>query len=217
MEQMPVEERRLRADAERNRGRLLEAAAAMFSERGLDVGVGEIAARAGVGRGTLFRNFPTKEHLIAAIVVQRISDAVAYGRELLAAPDRGDALFSFVDHIIGRQQVDHALFETLGDEFMANEEIRTAYGEVLEVLSQLLQRAQAAGAVRSDVGAVDVIMLVKGACQAATAFAGMDPEIGRRQLDLMRSALTAPAAAQPLRGRAPSIEDLQRTFTPEGA
>ena len=68
----PLKRRRLRADAERNRTRLLEAAAEMFSEGGLDVGVGEIAARAGVGRGTLFRNFPTKQDLVAAVVVKRM-------------------------------------------------------------------------------------------------------------------------------------------------
>ncbi len=68
-------EARLRADAERNRRRLLDAAESLFCERGLEVGVGEIAERAGVGRGTLFRNFPTKEHLIAAIVAQRMNDA----------------------------------------------------------------------------------------------------------------------------------------------
>ena len=76
-----MEERRpLRADAERNRRRLLEAATQLFCERGLDVGVAEIAERAGVGRGTLFRNFPSKEDLIAAIVVERMGESVGRGR-----------------------------------------------------------------------------------------------------------------------------------------
>ena len=61
--------RRPRADAERNRRRLLDAAAELFGERGLDVGVAEIAQRAGVGRGTLFRNFPTKQDLVVAAVL----------------------------------------------------------------------------------------------------------------------------------------------------
>ena len=68
---MTVEERPLRADAERNRRRLLAAAAQLFREQGLDVGVAEIAQCAGVGRATLFRNFPTKQDLIAAIVIKR--------------------------------------------------------------------------------------------------------------------------------------------------
>jgi AcrR family transcriptional regulator len=207
---MSGEERPLRADAERNRRRVVDAAAAMFCERGLDVAVGEIAARAGVGRGTLFRNFPSKEHLIAAIVVERMQEAVARGQALLDADDPGAALFEFVEEIVGRQQVDRALFEAIADVFLANQEIRCAYSDVLDTLSALLQRAQDAGAVRPDVGAVDVMMLVKGACQAASSFQHLDPEIGDRQLDLMRGALSLAAGERPLRGRPARIEDLER-------
>ncbi len=82
-----AESKTLRADAERNRRRLLDAAYEMFAERGLDVGVGEIAARAGVGRGTLFRNFASKEDLIAAIVSERMHEAAEAGRALLEAAD----------------------------------------------------------------------------------------------------------------------------------
>ena len=89
--------RRPRADAERNRRRLLDAAAELFGERGLDVGVAEIAQRAGVGRATLFRNFPTKEDLIAAIVVDAMSDAAGLGHALLEAPAAGQALFTFLE------------------------------------------------------------------------------------------------------------------------
>ena len=87
----------MRADAERNRQRLLDAATQMFCERGLDVGVGEIAQQAGVGRGTLFRNFPSKEHLIAAIVVERMSESIARGQAALEAEDPGQALFALID------------------------------------------------------------------------------------------------------------------------
>jgi AcrR family transcriptional regulator len=209
---MSEEERPLRADAERNRRRLLDAAEDVFCERGLEVGVGEIAARAGVGRGTLFRNFPSKEHLIAAIVVERMSDAVTRGRELLDAPDPGEALFGFIDEIVGRQQLDRALLDAVADTFLANDDIRAAHAEVVGVLDQLLVAAQAAGAVRQDVGALDVLMLVKGVCQAASAFHQIDPELGARHLDLVRSALSAPAEAQPLRGRRPTLDDVERAF-----
>jgi AcrR family transcriptional regulator len=185
----------------------------MFSERGLDVGVGEIAERAGVGRGTLFRNFASKEDLIAAIVVERMNEVVALGRGLLDTGVPDDALFAFIEETAGRQQVDRAMFESVADTFMANEGIRAAYAAIIETVGMLLERAQAAGTVRADVSAVDVMMMVKGACQAATSFQMMDPEIGvARQLDLMRSALSAPAATRPLRGRTPSVEDLERAF-----
>jgi AcrR family transcriptional regulator len=209
---MASEEKRLRADAERNRRRLLDAAQDLFCQRGLEVGVGEIAEHAGVGRGTLFRNFPSKEHLIAAIVVERMNDGVARGRELLDAEDPGQALFEFIDEIVGRQQLDRALFEAVADTFLANPDIRAAYGELVGVLEELVGRAQEAGAVRVDIGAVDILMLTKGVCQAASAFAQVDPGIAERQLDLVRSALTPQGPATALRGKTLSLDDLERAY-----
>jgi AcrR family transcriptional regulator len=209
---MLPENRHLRADAERNRRRLLDAAAAAFCERGLDVGVAEIAQRAGVGRGTLFRHFPTKDALIAAIVAQRMREAAARGRTLAEAQDPGAALFEFMDALAGRQQLDRALFEAVADTWLANPEIRAAHTGVVEVLEQLLTRAQEAGAVRADVGAMDVLMLLKGVCEVAGAFSQIDAGLVERQLDLMRSALSVPGPPQPLRGRTPTVEDIERAF-----
>jgi AcrR family transcriptional regulator len=135
-------ERALRADAERNRRRLLDAAQELFRERGLDVGVAEIAQHAGVGRGTLFRNFPTKQDLIAAIVIERMGEASEYGRSLLDAPDAGDALFGFLEEVVGRQQLDRCLFEAVADIHLANQEIRAAHAEVVGSLDGLLARAR---------------------------------------------------------------------------
>jgi AcrR family transcriptional regulator len=207
---MTPADRSLRADAERNRRRLLDAAQALFRERGLDVGVAEIAQRAGVGRGTLFRNFPTKQDLIAAIVIDRMHEATEYGRGLLDAPDAGEALFGFLEEVVGRQQLDRCLFDAVADAFLANQDIRAAHAEIVGGLEELLTRAKQAGAVRSDVGAMDVLMLLKGVCEAATAFAGSDPAIVARQLDLVRAAITATGAQQPLRGRPPTLEDIER-------
>jgi AcrR family transcriptional regulator len=213
MTTMGSDERPLRADAERNRRRLLDAATQLFRERGLEVGVGEIAERAQVGRGTLFRNFPTKEDLIAAIVVERMNELVDRGRELVSASDAGEALFEYLGEIVGRQQLDRALAEAVADELLANPGIRAAHAELVGVLDTLLGRAQAEGRIRSDVGALDVLMLLKGVTQAVGAFAHVDPEIGNRQLDLVRAALTAPADV-PLRGHAPTLDDLERAMAP---
>ena len=209
---MTPSERALRADAERNRKRLLDAAQALFRERGLDVGVAEIAQRAGVGRGTLFRNFPTKQDLIAAIVIERMKEATDYGRTLLDAPDAGEALFGFLEEIAGRQQVDRCLFDAVADTFLANEDIRAAHADIVGGLDDLLTRAKEAGAVRSDVGAMDVLMLVKGVCEAASALAATEPAMVGRQLDLVRAAISLNAADRPLRGRAPTLADVEREF-----
>jgi AcrR family transcriptional regulator len=202
------EDRRLRADAERNRRRLLEAAAELFQERGLEVGVAEIVRHAGVGRGTLFRNFATKEDLIAAVLVDRMSDAAARGRSLRDEAEGATALFEFLDEIAGRQHADRALFEAVADTFLSNREIRGAHAEVMSVLDELLSDAKQAGAVREDVGSGDVLLLLKGVCQVAGAYGHVDPGVLGRQLDFVRCALSPPASDQPLRGRTLSVEDL---------
>jgi AcrR family transcriptional regulator len=208
---MPPEERTLRADAERNRRRLLDAAQALFRDRGLEVSITEIAQAAQVGRGTLFRNFPTKEDLIAAIVVDRMNEAATRGRELLSASDPGQALFELLDDMVGRQHLDRALFDAIADRFLANDDIRAAHAEAVGVLDELLTRAKQAGAVREDVGAVDVLMMFKGVCEAASAFSHVDPGIAQRHLDLVRAAIST-GSAQPLRGRAPTLEDIHQVF-----
>jgi AcrR family transcriptional regulator len=198
----------LRADAERNRRLLLDAAAAAFAEHGLDVGVGEIARRAGVGRGTVFRRFPTKEHLIAAVVVDRMHQASARGRGLLSDPDPGAAVFELLAAMVKAAQTDRALFEAVDDIFLANDDIRGAHDELVDVLDQLLRRAQDAGAVRDDVGALDLLMMFKGVCEASRPFNNLD--MAARQLDLVRAALRPVPAEQRLQGRPPTLADIER-------
>jgi AcrR family transcriptional regulator len=211
---MTVEERPLRADAERNRRRLLAAAAQLFREQGLDVGVAEIAQCAGVGRATLFRNFPTKEDLIAAIVVERVREAIAIGTELLSREDAGEALFGFLDDLAGRQELDRALFEAVGDEWLSNEAIRDAHTRILGLLGELLHRAQDQGTIRADVSAIDVLMQLKGVCETANAFRHLGSDIVQRQLDLMRAGLRASADQEPLRGRSPTLAEIEACREP---
>jgi len=197
---METERKPLRADAERNRRRLIAAATEMFCERGLEVGVGEIAERAGVGRGTLFRNFPTKEHLIAAIVVERMSELAGRGRDRMADEDPGEALFAILEESIGpAQRTDRALFEALDDAWLENEDIRAGHAELLGVLDALVSRAQAVGAIRADVGAIDVLCMTKGVCEASRHFEHLDPGIAARQFDLVRAALTDTSNRWPVR------------------
>jgi AcrR family transcriptional regulator len=217
-EVMEEEPRRvMRADAERNRRRLLDAASAMFCERGVDIGVGEIAERAGVGRGTLFRNFPSKEHLIAAVVVERMNESISRARVAADSPDPGEALFDLIEQSVGRTQTDRALFDALEDTWLTNEEIRQVHAELLGVLDELMQRAQAAGAVRGDVSAVDVVMMIKGVCEAASSFQHVNPDVALRQLDLVRAALSPRPDERPLRGRRPTLEDLEHDVRPAAA
>jgi AcrR family transcriptional regulator len=207
-----AEARVLRADAERNRRRLLDAAFELFSERGLDVGVGEIAARAGVGRGTLFRNFASKEDLIAAIVSERMREATETGRKLLSSDDPGEAVFEFLRELVEGQRTNRALVEAIEDTMLQNEEIALGYEELMGVLAELVARAQSAGAIRPDVGALDLMVMTKGICEAATALQHVNPDMAERQLDLVRAALSSDPASQPLRGRAPTVDDMRKAF-----
>ncbi len=204
----PDHERAQRSDAQRNRGRLLAAAAAVFAEHGLDAGVGEIAACAGVGRGTFFRHFPTKQDLIAAIVHQRIREQIADGRALLEAGSAAEAPFEFIEQFVRSQQSNRALTEAIDDEFLANPLIRSVHAELVEFLDELLDRGKAAGSVREEIGALDVVMLIKGVCAAATALEPT-PAMLERHLDLIAAAIGTPAHARPLRGSAPTMSDLE--------
>jgi AcrR family transcriptional regulator len=187
----PPTDRPQRADAQRNRRRLLEAAEETFRERGLEVSVGEIAHRAGIGRATLFRNFPTKQDLVAAIVGMRMREASAEGRALLESGQDDEMVFSFVEDIVGRQQIDRALFEAVGPSKLLNHpELREAHAEVLEVLNQLLERGKRAGVVRPEVDAMDVLILVKGVCTAAASLPGENAAAFQRHLDLALSGIT---------------------------
>jgi AcrR family transcriptional regulator len=211
-EEAATEPRRLRADAQRNRRRLIEAATELFSERGLDVGVADIAARAEVGRGTLFRNFPSKEHLIAAIVVERMHESIARAHAALAAGDPVTALFELIESAAQRSLTDRALFDALSDTWLANPEIRAAHSEMLEVIEELVARAQDTGGVRRDISAIDIVMLVKGVCESARHFQHLGDEIIGRQLDLVCSAISTDAANRPLRGRPPTAEDFEQAM-----
>lgn len=185
----------------------------MFRERGVDVGVGEIADRAGVGRGTLFRNFPTKQELVVAVIAQRMHEAIAAGRALLDADTDEELLFPFVCDLIGRQQIDRGLFEVVAkDEFMNHPEMRSAHAGIAEVLDQMIEHDQRLGFVRDGIGAVDVLMLFKGGCVVATSLAEACPQSLDRHLSLLHAAISAPGRELPLHGQMPTLVDLQHSI-----
>ena len=191
----------MRRDALRNRQRLLDAADAMFREHGVEVGVGEIAAAAGVGRGTLFRNFASKDELIAAVLAERIGEVLAIGRELLENdPDDASVAFSFVAELVARQEENRALLQTvIEDSLVAAPELERAHLAMMELLEALLARGRAAGAIRPEATAADLMMLIKGLCMHPAA-EQLPPETILRHLDLVRAALSTPEYSQPLRG-----------------
>jgi AcrR family transcriptional regulator len=164
----PVVKRAPRADAARNRERLIATALEMFAESGITVSVEEIVKRAEVGIGTLYRHFPTKDALIAAIVVERFDRMTAYAEGLSSATDAGAALATILEQLVIEGAAKKDFVEAIGgpDKLSAAglDPVKTRFKAAIAVL---VTRAQAAGAIRADVTATDVIALVRGISVAA--------------------------------------------------
>ena len=147
--------RPLRADAARNREKVLRAAREAFAESGYGVPLDEIAARAGVGPGTVYRHFPAKEALFEAVVAARITDLVADARGRATAADPGDAFFGF----LARLAEEAAAKRDLPDAISVAGTLRE---DLFAALDVLLCHAQQAGAVRPDIGTPGLIVLLRG-------------------------------------------------------
>jgi AcrR family transcriptional regulator len=180
--------RRLRSDAARNRARVLEVAYEAFAAEGLSVPIDEIARRAGVGAGTVYRHFPTKESLFQAIVANRIEQLVEHARTLAAERDPGEALFAFLATLVAEGAADQGLVEALaGVGFDLADAAPDAEDRFMAALAGLLDRAQEAGAVRSDVDLRDLKTLLVG-YQAMQRY-NRDPDATRRLLAIVRDGL----------------------------
>ncbi len=152
-----------RADARRNRERVLEAAFTAFAGEGLSVPVHEIARRAGVGTGTVSRHFPTKESLFAAVFVSRVEWLVGLAQQLSDAADAGEAFFQFFTALVAEGAANRGLADALaGAGFDIKAAVSGPDHDVADAMARLLARAQRAGAVRPDIEADDVIALVAG-------------------------------------------------------
>jgi AcrR family transcriptional regulator len=150
----------LRADAQRNLDRLLDVAGACFAEQGLDVSVDEIARRAGIGHGTVFRNFPTKDALVEAVLNQRMHELAAAAHAALEEPEAWEGFAGFFRYVAALYADNLALVEGL--ERCAGSPEKADLSAAVE---QLVQRAQRAGVLRRDVSAEDVMMLVPTAAR----------------------------------------------------
>jgi AcrR family transcriptional regulator len=182
----------LRADARRNRLRLLAAAEEAFAEEGLGVPVDEIARRAGVGPGTLYRHFPTKEALFEAVIIEHMQSLAERAEEVSGADDPTTALFDFLGYLADQGASKRNLVDALsglGIDVKASPAIPKARLDA--AIESLLKRAQESGGVRADVTMADLVGLVVGVC----SFSGTEAEASsqRRMLDVVCTGLRARA------------------------
>jgi AcrR family transcriptional regulator len=190
-------ERRLRADAARNRARLLAAAQAAFEQHGTDASLEEIARNADVGIGTLYRHFPTREVLLEAAFRDRIEGATALGDELLSAPDAFDALTRWLHTLLTNASACQGLAGAVVIELLDNDADGEAHppacARMRNIGAELLERAQDEGTARPDVDAEDLVRLVN-ALVSATADADDRSALADRLFTLMIDGLRSPGS-----------------------
>ena len=177
--------RPLRRDAERNRQRILTAAAEVFNERGLEVSLDEIARHAEVGVGTVYRRFRTKEELIEALFLDRLDSIATIADEAYANPDAWCGLVSFMERMaeimagnLGLRQM--LMLGTYGRDLVAVARQRNA-----PLIERLVERAQAAGQLRTDMRQTDIAFIVFVLTEATQLSHAANPEIWRRYLTLI--------------------------------
>ncbi len=180
--------REMRRDARRNRVRLIAAAEVAFREEGLEVGVDEIARRAGLGVGTLYRHFPTKNDLIVAILAGIFKRIEAAGRQAVESEDDGPVLAGFLDEVLAQMSGDRALVETIGRHRpeLAVEARNHLRGELILSFAPLVDRAHASGELHPDRNSEDLMVAIRMLSAAARADITDDP---RRYLTLLRGGL----------------------------
>src|ERR1700736_2909314 len=181
-------ERQLRADARRNRERILASARAAFAESGADAQIDDVARHAGVGVGTVYRHFPTKQALLTELFRQTFRLFTGRAREALEA---GGEPFALIEGLLrriaetaaGDAGVQYALASSAGQ---AGTEAPAEQGELIAVIAELTGRARRAGTIRPGIEATDIAMLICGVVRAMGPRPGFD---WRRHLDLLIDAL----------------------------
>jgi AcrR family transcriptional regulator len=181
----------LRADAAENRRRLIEAGKAVFSERGIDAPLDEIARRAGVGNATLYRRFPTREELLAAVFEERLAEYANAAEEALRLPDAWAGFCQYVERICEIQVRDRGM----GLAFPAAPKARALLGRAYNAFAALVGRAQAAGLLRADFVIEDVAILMMAFGGVVSGTGDLAPRTLKRYAALVLDGCRAEAAS----------------------
>jgi AcrR family transcriptional regulator len=210
-----AEARPLRKDAEANRRRLLEAAAELFAERGLQVTLNDIAHHAGVGVGTAYRRFANKEEVIDALFEQRLEQVAAIGEQALAEPDPWRGLVTYLEQILRLQLKDRGLTDIINHPSLGQHRVTEANERVGPILDQLVERARQQGSLRAGMAGTDIVFLQLALDAVINATRGVTPELYRRYLAIFLDGIRAVAVPPgPLPLPAPTAEETQQVLSP---
>ncbi|RSM64528.1 TetR/AcrR family transcriptional regulator [Actinoplanes sp. ATCC 53533] len=188
---------RLRVDAERNRQRIIAAARLAFAELGVDVPMEDIARRAGVGVGTLYRRYPTRADLVAATFETKMTAYADAARQALADPDPWHGFRDFVEQICAMQAGDRGFTTVLTMTFPTAKRFEADRARAYADFIALVDRAKAAGKLRADFVTEDMPMFLMANAGVLAATADAAPETWRRLVGYLLQACAVPAA-QPL-------------------
>jgi AcrR family transcriptional regulator len=210
---MPVRERPLRRDAERNRQRILAAARELFAERGLGVTLNDIAHHAGVGVGTVYRRFPDKAQLIDGLFEQRFEDFVELMDAALDDPDPWQGFAGFFEGALELQAADRGLGELVLGAPGGHERVAQLRAQLYPLGERLVERAHEAGQLRADCEAQDIAILQLMLGFVIDAAQEVEPELWRRYLGIVFQGLRAtPGPPPPLAPPALSPERMDEVL-----
>lgn len=200
----------MRADAQRNLTAILTAARESFAAGGLEVGVADIAKRAGVGTATVFRRFATKDDLICAICEEGLGEMAEQVAAAEAAADPWEGLRACMLSGVEQQVTDRGLCQAMSRGLETDPRIREAHDGLVERLAVLVRRAQEQGQLRADLEPIDVPILLNAVARAGADLEAIAPGTWRRYFELLLDALRpgAPALSVP----APSRDQLDAAF-----
>ena len=182
--------RPLRRDAQRNRDRLVAVARDVFAEHGLDAPVEEIARRAEVGVGTLYRRFPAKEDLIDAVFEDTLAELLAIARESLEADDAWEGFSSYVERVVELNASNRGLHAVIGPHAHGRARLDRVRRRMRPLVGKLIARAQAEGTLRSDFKGHDLRMIF-AATGRVIELAPDEPQLRRRFLGFLLDGLRA--------------------------
>jgi AcrR family transcriptional regulator len=188
-------DRALRADARRNRQAVIAAAKKLFADEGLDAQMPDVAKAAKVGVGTVYRHFPTKDDLIAALVAERFQRLAEKARECIEMRDAWEGLADFIRFSARIQADDRGLCEVMGSRPEVMDAAARAAG-LPELCERLVMRAQRSGELRQDLAWEDIPMIACGLGRITQATAG--PATGRwpRLVEIILDGLRAPGSGK---------------------
>lgn len=197
----------LRSDAERNRERIIAAARTVFARDGLNASMASVAREAGVGIATMFRRFPTKEELVDAVFIDRMT---AYADAVTAAlddPDPWQGFVGYVETVCAMQAADYGFADVLTTTFPSAKALERRRNEAYEGMVELIGRAKATGRLREDFDPSDLVLVHMANAGVVNATGTAAPDAWRRVVALLIQSFEAPA-----RGRLPASPDHEALY-----